>query len=376
MEILRIAENITTAGIGVTIEVPGSQSQSEHILSITDLGDLSVSTLAVQTSGGSDLTFYLNKNYDNSYLVDLSRNGLSIFSETYDIVRPYVNPNTLGTTASEIAEYKKWEFIARAIIDNYSNPVEFYNRKKTLQTKGTGADYVPVWLNANSVLKVYENDILIYDADDVSIRIANFDADESGTLITTLSDNKYAIEDIVTLSGFTDSTYNVSYRILEILSPTQFRINALSPITLNNSETVKKFWETEFNITLDRSAIYRLESEEANRIYSSTIKLPASHGDIASGVYNYGSFPERYNYIFIVDEGFVRLPTDIVYAAEMLIDDLKCGRLDYYQRYVTSYNTDQFRIQFDKSILSGTGNVIVDKVLDKYAKSITKVGVL
>jgi len=304
MEILRVAENITTAGIGVTIEVPGSQSQSVHILSITDLSDLSISTTEVQTSGGSDLTFYLNKNYDNSYLVDLSRNGVSIFSETYDIVRPYVNPNTLGTTASEIAEYKKWELIARAIIDNYSNPVEFYNRKRSLETKGTGSDYVPVWLNANSVLKVYENDVLIYDAE--------------------------------------------------------------------NPED----YEYVFQITLDKSAIYRVESGEVNRIASPTIKLPASSGDIASGVYNYGSFPERYSYNFILDEGFVRLPADIKHAAEMLIDDLKCGRLDYYQRYVTSYNTDQFRIQFDKSILSGTGNVIVDKVLDKYAKSITKVGVL
>jgi len=304
MEILRVAENITTAGIGVTIEVPGSQSQSVHVLSITDLSDLSISTTEVQTSGGSDLTFYLNKNYDNSYLVDLSRNGVSIFSETYDIVRPYVNPNTLGTTASEIAEYKKWELIARAIIDNYSNPVEFYNRKRSLETKGTGADYVPVWINANSVLKVYENDVLIYDAE--------------------------------------------------------------------NPED----YEYLFQITLDKSAIYRVESGEVNRIASPTIKLPASSGDIASGVYNYGSFPERYSYNFILDEGFVRLPADIKHAAEMLIDDLKCGRLDYYQRYVTSYNTDQFRIQFDKSILSGTGNVIVDKVLDKYAKSITKVGVL
>jgi hypothetical protein len=304
MEILRIAENITSDGIAVTIEVPGSHSQSEHVLSITDLGDLSISTSEIQTAGGSDLTFYLNKGYDNSYLVDLSRNGLSIFSETYDVVRPYVDPSTLGTTASEILEYKKWEFIARAIIDNYSDPVNFYNRKKTLQTKGTGADYVPVWLNANSVLKVYENDVLIYDAED------------------------------------------------------------------------PEAYEYSFQITLDKSAIYRVESGEVNRIDSPTIKLPASSGDIASGVYNYGSFPERYSYIFILDEGFVRLPTDIKYAAEMLIDDLKCGRLDYYQKYVSSYNTDQFRIQFDKKMLEGTGNLLVDKILDKYMKSITKVGVL
>jgi hypothetical protein len=163
---------------------------------------------------------------------------------------------------------------------------------------------MPVWKNANSVLKVYENNILIYDINDP---------------------DSYA---------------------------------------------------DEFRITLDKSAIYRVESGEANRISSPTIKLPASSGDIATAIFNYGTFPERYDYTFVLDEGFAKLPADIVYATEMLMDDLKCGKLDYYQRYVTSYNTDQFRIQFDKSMLQGTGNIVVDKILDKYAKPIKKVGVL
>jgi hypothetical protein len=304
MEILRIAENISLNGIQVTAMIPGSSLQANGILSITDLSDLSVSTEEISFEGSSPITFYLSSQYDTEYLVELSKDGNVVFSETYQVVRPYVDPNTLGTTASEIAEYKRFEAIARAIIDNYSDPVNFYNRKRSLQTKGTGADYVPVWMNASSVLKVYENDVLIYDAE--------------------------------------------------------------------NPED----YEYKFQITLDKSAIYRAESGEVSRIASPTIKLPASSGDIASGVYNYGSFPERYTYNFILDEGFVSLPADVKYAAEMLIDDLKCGKLDYYQRYVIAYNTDQFRIQFDKSILSGTGNVIVDKILDKYSKSITRVGVL
>jgi hypothetical protein len=43
---------------------------------------------------------------------------------------------------------------------------------------------------------------------------------------------------------------------------------------------------------------------------------------------------------------------------------------------MTSYNTDQFRIQFDKAMLDGTGNFIVDKILEKYEANITRPGVL
>jgi hypothetical protein len=55
---------------------------------------------------------------------------------------------------------------------------------------------------------------------------------------------------------------------------------------------------------------------------------------------------------------------------------LKCGKLDYYKRYISAYNTDQFRIQFDKSMMDGTGNFIVDKILEKYETTITKPGIL
>ena len=60
----------------------------------------------------------------------------------------------------------------------------------------------------------------------------------------------------------------------------------------------------------------------------------------------------------------------------MLIEDIKCGKLDYYKRYITSYNTDLFKIQFDKSMFDGTGNYIVDKILEKYEFNITRPGVL
>jgi hypothetical protein len=90
----------------------------------------------------------------------------------------------------------------------------------------------------------------------------------------------------------------------------------------------------------------------------------------------YRGFGITWDYRITVEHGYTTVPSDIVRATEMLIHDIECGKLDYYKRFISSYNTDQFRIQFDKGLFEGTGNIIVDKILSKYAKSITKIGVL
>ena len=302
MEILRVPPY----PIATTWDLP--DANYDYIVYVEDLVDHSIEETTITSSSTGKLTYTLPASkvqFDRQFLIrfyDADHEHI-IYESNLDVIRPYVNPASLGTTASEIAEYKRHELVARAIIDSYTQ-LGFYNHKSILQTKGSNADYLPVWRDANRVLRVYENNVLIYDIED----------------------------------------------------PTAYA--------------------DEFRVTLDNSAIYRIESGEANRIASPTIKLPASRGDIATGIFNYGTFPERYDYLFVLDEGFRAIPPDVEKAAIMLIDDLKCGRLDYYQKYVTSYNTDQFRIQFDKRMLEGTGNLLVDKILDKYMKSITKVGVL
>ena len=302
MEILRVPPYPITT----TWDLP--DANYAYIVYVEDLVDHSIEETTITSDANGRVVYTLpvvKVQFDRQFLIRFydAEHEHIIYESNLDIIRPYVNPASLGTTASEIAEYKRYELIARAMIDSYTQ-IGFYNHKSILQTKGSNADYLPVWRDANRVLKVYENNVLIYDIDD----------------------------------------------------PTAYA--------------------DEFRVTLDNSAIYRVESGEANRIASPTIKLPASRGDIATGIFNYGTFPERYDYLFVLDEGFRAIPPDIEKAAIMLIDDLKCGRLDYYQKYVTSYNTDQFRIQFDKRMLEGTGNLLVDKILDKYMKSITKVGVL
>lgn len=135
--------------------------------------------------------------------------------------------------------------------------------------------------------------------------------------------------------------------------------------------------DRQFEITKDKSAITQKYDGTLNRFESAPSILPLAASDIAdTGFVTIGAFAKTYDYKVVVESGYTAVPSDITRAAEILVDDISCGRLDYYQRYMSSYNTDQFKISFDKKMFEGTGNIIVDKILSKYAKSITRLGVL
>jgi len=235
--------------------------------------------------------------------INTDSNYMFLNEQYFDVVRPYINSNNKGNTASEIAAYASNEELARAIIDSVCD-VEFYYKKKVIQTTGQGLDYLPIWVDAKKVLKVYENNVLLYDADD-----------------------------------------------------------------LENSVSA-------FEIIPDGSAITMTFSDAINRDESARILLPSSPTDITELDYSARGFPKTWDYTVVLEVGYNKVPADIVRATELLIHDIDCGKLDYYKRYIGSYNTDQFRIQFDKTVFDGTGNLIVDKILDKYRKPIEFVGVL
>lgn len=282
---------------------------TNYSIQLEDLVDHSIQTVQVVSDSSSKVTYQLPREavqFDREFSIRFyDENDSIVIDENLSVYRPYVDPNTLGTTASEIAEYKMLEIVARAIMDEFISH-GFYNHKLVIQGVGTGTDYFPIWHQANRVLKVYENDILLYDID-----------------AADPADNSY-----------------------------------------------------EFKIMLDNSAIYRVLPAGTNRSESAPIVLPSSRGDIWNGTATEKSFMKTLDYTFVMDVGNKSIPADIEYAAKLLIDDLKCGKLDYYKRYISSYNTDQFRIQFDKKIFEGTGNIIVDKILGKYVNTIGRLGAL
>jgi hypothetical protein len=165
MEILRVSPY---ADITVSFVVPAGITSADITVNVTDMADLSVSTSTLlNINSGQTIDTDLSGKYDSSYRVEIiSESGtaqeLILQDETYEIVRPYVDPATKASTASDIATYALNEEIARAIID--SIVIEgFYYKKKVLHFTGTGADYLPIWDDVKKVLSVYENNKLVQD---------------------------------------------------------------------------------------------------------------------------------------------------------------------------------------------------------------------
>ena len=292
MELLRVPSYSTNAVLSV------SSASTEYEYTITDMADQSVTTGLVTSTSASKVTIALPSEYDGSYIVNVDSTDNYV-----DVVRPYVDPTTKGETASEIAEYSKHELVARSIIDSIIVD-GFYYKKKIIETTGLGADYIPLWVNAKKVLKLYENNVLLYDAADPA-----------------------------------------SY-------------------------------PTAYGITKDNTAIVEIYDGLVNRLESANLIMPTGGSDIIDTKYVYRGFPRTFDYTILLAVGYVNIPGDIVRATELLVDDLACGKLDYAERYMKSYQTDQFKIGFDNRVFEGTGNFVVDKILSNYAKSITKLGVL
>jgi hypothetical protein len=292
MQILRVPSS--TIAYSVDDLVPNA----EYDFSLEDTADNSIFSSTVVANQNGIVTIDLPSNRDGEYEVLFGD-----IDEIVTVVRPYVDPTTKGTTASEISQYAKNEELARAIIDSVIDD-GFYYAKKVIETTGNGSDYIPLWINAGKVLEVYENNVLVYDADN-------------------------------------SSNYEISY-----------------------------------SITKDKTAIVKSYSGEINRLESAELILPAGASDIIGTQFVHGTFPKTYDYTIVLEAGYKKLPSDIVRAAELLIDDISCGKLDYYKRYVSDYSTDQFKIKFDSRSFEGTGNIVVDKILSKYVKSIRSIGVL
>ena len=160
MEILRVPPY---ADIPVTYTIPSSIVDEDVTVLVTDMADLSVSTLEFpELSTGDTLTINLPGRYDSEYRVEIKVSDEIIFDDSYETTRPYVNPSTKASTASDIAAYADNEGIARSIIDSIVGE-GFYYKKKVLNFTGTGSDYLPIWDDVKKVLSVYENNKLVTD---------------------------------------------------------------------------------------------------------------------------------------------------------------------------------------------------------------------
>ena len=314
--------------ISISYDVP--DPSTDYILVIENVSEQLEFEEFITSNINSKLVYLLTDDftkYDKSYALSIyedidGERGDIVVEDNLDISRPYVDPKSLATsgTATDIAAYTEYENLARMMIDSITGG--FYYDRTYLEVVGQGNDYIPLWKRTHKILKAYENAELVYD-----------------------------------ISNTVDGPALKSYNYLITKDKTAITKDPVASVdALNRAE--RKYPSIP---VAPSDSISLFDTEDSGNVQ--TI-VPAA------------AFPEGVDCIFLLETGYRVVPSDITDAAKMLIEDIKCGKLDYYKRYVKNYSTDQFKIEYDKRMIDGTGNIMVDKILSKYVETIIRPGVL
>ena len=318
----------------LTISYDVPLANTEYILVINESSrNVNDVTENIVSTSGAKLEYTLPdqfNSYDESYYLAIyeSDEGLPadiVVEDNLEIMRPYINPIKLATTlgsgtATEINDYIKYEGLARAIIDSIV-PGGFYYERSWYETNGNGTDYLGVWDRVYKIAKAYENNELVWDStqDPAALFEWNYLLTKDKTAIIKEWNQQ-----------MTDSYVRA--------------VGEPKGVPLGASDS-----------------IYLYDTEDSTNTLST-----------APGV----TFPTTFNYLFSLETGYKVVPYDVQDAITMLIDDIKCGKMEYHKRYILDYSTDQYKIKIDKSALDGTGNILVDRILQKYITNFGTPGVL
>jgi hypothetical protein len=316
--------------ISIKYDVP--EANTEYFFYIENVEDTVFGSNTITSNSNSQITYTLDEDfvkYDNDYNVTIYESiddepGDLVVEDILTVVRPYVNPKTLGTTASEIASATYNERIARAIIDSVVGS-RFTFEKKIFETVGQGTDYMPVWDSLYKVNQAYENGKLVFDSSLVEPALDGYNY--------IVTKDKTAIIKVPTDAFSTDSFNRAERKPLTYREGASDSFYAYAPY-----ENFDNMWMNTRNQAV--------------------------------------AFPEGHDYIFVYEVGYKVIPNDIREATLMLIDDIACGKMDHYKAYVSDYKTDQFSLAYDPLKFLGTGNILVDIILNKYITNLRTPGIL
>ena len=329
MEMLRNltgAMSIKTTGLPAGEEVDvlmvsNSTSERHSFIAIDDTGYPSV----VQADGTLLIDFppYVRYHDDDYELIITAASGDGWFATPLNVRRYYWLPD--NPTATDLLN----ERVVRGMIDAYTGG--FYCSFNRIEGEGMGTDYYPLPAGTIGIQKVWHNNVLEFDSayyNDETMRpyILSFD----GAAAT-------------------------------IAQPDRFnRITGREPLTHSHGhgDTLQLYGYDDFGPT----TVGRWGESLGWDV------VPHSRR---------GLFPLNDDFAFLLESGWKHVPQDIQDAAQILTNDLSCGKLDYLNRYISEYSTDQFKLRFSSAGFGGTGNKLVDSILSKYGSAdFGKLGVL
>lgn len=300
---------------------------TDYILEIyTDHSDVIVSE-TVTSNGSGIIEFTLPQGFeqfDSTYSLYIYTIQVvdgedapdeTVVIDTLYIYRPYINPLSFTEDACSQEDYINYERTARQIIDTMVGG--FYYKNSEIEVSGLGADILPLSKRANRINQVYENNVKVYDR-------------------------------ITPISG--QYTY--------VLTPDK------TGLTIQVSDSYNRAQSKPTHLPIAASDSFMLYGDNYDQVTMLTEIKGAS------------MFPKDWDYIVYGEFGWPVVPQDIKDATNMLIEDIKCGKLSYVTKYISEYETDQFRVKYNDLALKGSGNLLVDRILQNYSIPIYRIGVL
>jgi len=116
----------------------------------------------------------------------------------------------------------------------------------------------------------------------------------------------------------------------------------------------------EYKISIDKTSIIHAEQIENKVEYRKVWEDRNYPVTFASGN----------DYLLEADFGYQVVPGDVEEACEILIQDLISDNMRYFNRNIVEFDNQEFRIKFSNTAASGTGNLLVDKLLSNYKNNI------
>lgn len=116
----------------------------------------------------------------------------------------------------------------------------------------------------------------------------------------------------------------------------------------------------QYKISIDKSSII-LDDEIQNKVEYTKVWRDRNYAV---------TFCPGCDYVIDGSFGYQVIPSDIQEACEILMQDLIQGNTKYFSRNITEFDNKEFKIKFAPGSSSGTGNLIVDKLLIKYKNRI------
>ena len=323
---------------------PGFEPDTDYVLAILDDHATDLVEIAVTSDEdgiiSTDLPNYFSR-YDDEYRGEIYLSlgvdpdgyvirGDIVWIDTITIMRPYVDPDILADTPEDLEEAKMYEAISRAIINSITGG--FMYKRETIETVGLGNDYLSVPFRLNKIIRVYENDVVVYDTEPAD--------PETWTNVREY----YITPDKGTISVSMPNANGINR-------------NQSKPVTTRRAAS-------------DSFTLYNTNDSPNFAFDPSDSKTFSDMGA------NSAMFPSGWDYTVIVDAGWPIIPQDIKQATMLIVNDLKCNNIPYINSYIKSYKSDQFTLQFDEGVFKDTGNRIADKILSAYVRPIYRLGVL